>query len=229
MTSIVKRHSAAEHPPLFSGTNNLRADRGGFTLLELLVTLGVIALISIFLFPALSSARRQAQSAGCISNLRQIYMAAQLYSADHESIIVPSSIDDEFGNTHHWVRLITPYFSSKKTKSDRDLTCPGKIKSVNKWHWGYAINETPGYEGDETTHDQKQLTRHIHFKTYAITHAPRRLFMCDGAAWHINPTFIEAASLQFHGKALSNSMFFDGHAESLTHAQIQKAVYNPGS
>ncbi len=56
----------------------------GFTLVELLVVIGVISILISILLPVVSRAQDQARSAACKSNLRQIYIAAQIYAKDNK-------------------------------------------------------------------------------------------------------------------------------------------------
>jgi prepilin-type N-terminal cleavage/methylation domain-containing protein/prepilin-type processing-associated H-X9-DG protein len=61
--------------------------RRAFTLVELLVVIGIIAILVAILLPALSRVQNQARTLQCLSNLRQIGMAMHLYTNEFKCII----------------------------------------------------------------------------------------------------------------------------------------------
>jgi prepilin-type N-terminal cleavage/methylation domain-containing protein len=64
-----------------------RARAGGFTLVELLVVIGIIALLISILMPALNKVKVQAQRTACMSNQRQLVMAWQMYANDNKDFL----------------------------------------------------------------------------------------------------------------------------------------------
>src|SRR5947209_723193 len=58
--------------------------KAAFTLSELLVVIGVIAVLAAILFPVFAQARDKARQAACLSNLRQIGSALQMYLQDYD-------------------------------------------------------------------------------------------------------------------------------------------------
>ena len=70
----------------------LRKPRNGFTLVELLVVISIIAVLLAILMPSLRMAREQAKSILCASNLRQTGLGFMLYAIDYNGYTVPNTI-----------------------------------------------------------------------------------------------------------------------------------------
>jgi prepilin-type N-terminal cleavage/methylation domain-containing protein/prepilin-type processing-associated H-X9-DG protein len=66
---------------------NTRTHRRGFTLIELLVVIAIIAILAAILFPVFAQARAKARQTSCLSNLKQINLAFQMYKQDYDETL----------------------------------------------------------------------------------------------------------------------------------------------
>jgi prepilin-type processing-associated H-X9-DG protein/prepilin-type N-terminal cleavage/methylation domain-containing protein len=99
----------------------------GFSLLELLVVFGIIAIIAAILFPVFARVRERARQASCASNLRQIGQAFHLYSQDYDGTNLNSMQLGTQART--WHARLEPY-----VRSNGIYTCPSSAAAPETYH-----------------------------------------------------------------------------------------------
>jgi len=78
---------------------DVRALRRAFTLVELLVVIGIIAVLIAMLLPALNGAKKKAQATQCANDLKQLYMSCQMFAQDNGGHLPrPHTVPENSGN-----------------------------------------------------------------------------------------------------------------------------------
>lgn len=109
----------------------------GFTLVELLVTIGIIALLMGILLPAVTRMRQNAMSVKCKAQLRDIGIALNFYSQQNRGVIYP--IGELDPKTHRWDTL------GVEPKWDAMYTTPGPTFRGRHLRWPNYVFDPPAW------------------------------------------------------------------------------------
>lgn len=96
----------------------------GFTLIEILVVISIIALLAAILFPVFSRARENARRTNCQSNLKQIALGINIYVQDYDGKF--PHIGNPDTSTLGWAERLQP-----QLKSVQVFQCPSEMNEQN--------------------------------------------------------------------------------------------------
>lgn len=156
--SILEYVSAKDNPRVRANT--------AFTLVELLVVIGIIALLISILLPSLNKAREAAKQTACLSNMRQIGIAMVMYTNDYKGRYPApyQPVYDPWQASWNLQLVQGKYLTGHYEPTDPDayscdvMVCPAD-NIVRRWghpstywanvgHWSYLCGWT--YPGDST-------------------------------------------------------------------------------
>jgi prepilin-type N-terminal cleavage/methylation domain-containing protein/prepilin-type processing-associated H-X9-DG protein len=111
--------------------------RGAFTLIELLVVIAIIAILAALLLPSLARAKAKAKSTSCVSNLRQIGLAMNMYAEENNGFLPGTA---HFSISNSWVFGLASYLGNV----DKVRVCPSDQKGEQRLQnrgTSYLLNE----------------------------------------------------------------------------------------
>jgi len=204
--------------------------RRGFTLIELLVVIAIIAILAAILFPVFARAREKARQTSCLSNLKQLGLASNMYAQDYDETLHDYATRAPTWVYYRWEPLVYPYLNNLQI-----TTCPSLGRN--------AVSGTPtqGYIGGYG-YNYYYLSN----QSLGNIESPAQTVMfCDVGrqdsttsgdylSAHVNPphepTYAYITRPDFRHNDQANVAFVDGHAKSMTWGDFYpRTVYEGGT
>jgi len=195
----------------------------GFTVVELLVAIGVLAILGAVILSVFTSAREKARQTTCLSNLRQLAIAVRQYAQDNNDIIPPynshfqGTFTDGTKMQDHGAELVTCLTSYVH---DRDIWfCPSDIYAHTTSTAGYVNHRVTSYATSLAWYAKGWVLgrQSIDYPGSASSQASRAQgpVLFTDALWGINRSSQDETPPPYWHNGRFNDVMFDGHVRSI--------------
>lgn len=205
-------------PPVTSPANSSAEDTSrcpdrvgqvtGFTLVELVTVIGVVAILVMLAVPAVSGALLRGADAKCMANLKKLHAATMMYANDNDGLMPISS------SNLLWHRKIYPYVSPERTMDDWNVSNPEQVRIL------FAAYRCPCAAAADNTGGKFSygMSRYVADEKFPKLRG-NLILLADGK----NQTSLSPNSgdrdhgTERHSLGRDNYMFMDGHVELIVH------------
>ena len=176
----------------------------GFSLVELLVVIGIIALLVGILLPVLSRAREESKKTACLSNLRQLGQGMLMYANEHRDRL-PNGNPPGTAKSYAGTNVVLTNLSVVYLKNAGVFHCPSDNDPTP------PVIETADY----TLPNSARVSYDFYSVYWQPEHGPKvaRLHGQAPLAWDLDGGSAKPQADQNHGTKGGNVLFADGHAE----------------
>jgi prepilin-type N-terminal cleavage/methylation domain-containing protein/prepilin-type processing-associated H-X9-DG protein len=218
----MKSSSSAAHPR-----------RRAFTLIELLTVIAIIGILAAILIPTVGKVRATARDTKCLSNLRQIGVAQQLYAADNKGFFARMYNPNVPAEQITWIERLRGYLSSRGNDDvkniDAIVNCPNRSDIVNP-------NVTSNDDSPSYGVNFLQFYDQWKYRVSAIPSPSRIILVGDRNDKNNWADYIEAnggpaysnVAYRHGSNAKANMAMCDGSTRSFTVAELNSTV-TPGN
>jgi len=202
-----------------------------FTLVELLVVIGIIGLLIAVLLPALQKARAQSQNVQCAAVLRDLFVAQTMYAEQNRGQYAAAA----YGTPQYtWFAQLTPLLPRDEVRRERMLQCPAVPDELMLPDTAsYGINPCANMPNWSNRNAAKMDASRIIFMGEKAPNSNDFLTTADGywlvrggnspEMWWKQSIGHRTISTLRHGRSdRANVVLADGHVELFDHGQYQR-------
>lgn len=203
-----------------------------FTLVELIVTISIIAVLAALMLPALNGAMSRARANNCVESLRQIATAMNLYAADNDNRFPASYVLTSNAADNNWWYRLSPYTGGKNVSmtwadvAQRSMSAPFHCPEVKNPDPRVPSNPWVSYKMSmqfrlKSAGNNGGVTQGM--PRSRIQNVSQVLMVAEG---RVAPEFgdyttnILSSGVWYPHNGKMNGLFVDGHVESLTQAAL---------